>query len=148
MEKDPWQIAAARFCVAHKEFTYEELRNYLLGEPYNLPDQVVRIFFTENIQHTAGRQHSREFRNDGLWSAPIEMVSMIADHDELREARINAKEAKELAIIAIAVSVGAAVASIIMPILVAQFIPQTVRIDEEQLRSINFVTTPTSENRD
>lgn len=58
------------------------------------------------------------------------------DYHELKFARENAKEAKYLATIAIAVSVGAALASIVMPVVVAQMLTQTVRIDETQLRSL------------
>ncbi len=55
-----------------------------------------------------------------------------------------ATDARKLAVIAISVSVGTALASIVAPIVLAKLVTQNVRIDEEQLRSINFVTTPTS----
>lgn len=58
------------------------------------------------------------------------------DYHELKFARENAKEARSLATIAIAVSVGAAITSIIMPILVAQWFTQTVKIDEAQILQI------------
>ena len=55
------------------------------------------------------------------------------DYHELKFARENAKEAKYLATIAIAVSVGAVLVSIVMPVIVAQMLTQTVKIDQTQL---------------
>jgi hypothetical protein len=67
------------------------------------------------------------------------------DYHELKFARENAKEAKHLAVIAIAVSVGAALASIAMPVIVAQIITQTVHIDEAQLKSLQSTSTVQAE---
>ena len=58
------------------------------------------------------------------------------DYHELKFARENAKEAKYLATIAIAVSVGAALVSIVMPIFIAQWFTQTVKLNEAQLKSL------------
>ena len=58
------------------------------------------------------------------------------DYHELKFARQNAKEARNLATIAIAVSIGAALASIVMPIFVAQWFTQNVKIDSVQLQSL------------
>jgi hypothetical protein len=58
------------------------------------------------------------------------------DYHELKFARENAKEAKRLAVIAIAVSVGAALTSIVMPVLVAQWFTQTVKLDSSQLQDL------------
>ncbi|MBI5004490.1 hypothetical protein HZC00_05360 [Candidatus Kaiserbacteria bacterium] len=63
------------------------------------------------------------------------------DYHELKFARENAKEAKHLAVIAIAVSIGAALAAIVMPVVVAQMLTQTVRIDETQLKSLQSTST-------
>ena len=60
--KEPWQIAAARFCVERKEFTLRGLETFLKEEPYNIPHEHVRNFFIENIQNPPGRQFNRDFR--------------------------------------------------------------------------------------
>lgn len=70
------------------------------------------------------------------------------DYHELKFARENAREARSLATIAIAVSVGAALLSIFMPIFVAQWFTQNVRLDSDQLQSLRrapvSTTTPIS----
>lgn len=66
------------------------------------------------------------------------------DYHELKFARENAREAKRLAVIAIAVSVGAALASIFMPIFVAQWFTQTVKLDQSQLQRMERVLTGTT----
>ena len=58
------------------------------------------------------------------------------DYHELKFARENAREAKSLAIKAIAISFGAVLVSIVMPVFIAQWFTQTVRLDAEQLRTI------------
>lgn len=107
MESEPWQIAAAKFCVGKKEFTLKELRVFLEGKPYEIPYEHVRSFFIENIQHPAGRQFNREFRpgiEGGYWTAPAELVSMITDYEELKEARKNAYTAFWISMLALAIS--------------------------------------------
>lgn len=61
------------------------------------------------------------------------------DYHELKFARENAKDAKGLAVIAIAVSVGAALVSIAMPIIVAQMVTQTVKLDEVQIDALKEI---------
>ena len=80
-KKEPWQIAAARFCVERGEFTHKELVTFLTEPPHEIPPEHVRNFFIENIQNPAGRQFNREFRKSaegegGYWTAPPELVSM------------------------------------------------------------------------
>jgi len=107
MRKEPWQIAAARFCVEKSEFSLKELEQFLERAPYNIQHQTVRNFFTENIQNPPGRQLNRDFRKveeGNLWTAPAELVSMITDFDELREARKNAKHAFWISMAALAVA--------------------------------------------
>ncbi|HYD93349.1 MAG TPA: hypothetical protein VEB18_02750 [Candidatus Paceibacterota bacterium] len=58
------------------------------------------------------------------------------DYHELKSARENAKEAKKLAVIAIAVSVLAAFISAVAPIVVAQVLTQTVKLDPAQIETI------------
>ena len=43
------------------------------------------------------------------------------------------------AIIAIAISVGAAVVSIFIPVFIAQWMTQTVKLDEAQLKQIELI---------
>lgn len=98
MKTEPWQIVAARFCVERNEFTLKELQDFLRGLPYMIPEDHIRNFFIENIQHPSGRQFNRDPRklpdvNETFWTAPSELVSMITDYDELKEARKNARNA-------------------------------------------------------
>ncbi len=58
------------------------------------------------------------------------------DYQELKFARQNAKEAKKLAIVAIIISALATLASIVVPILVAEWLNQTVRLDDVQFQAI------------
>ncbi|MEW6617635.1 MAG: hypothetical protein AB1333_04445 [Patescibacteria group bacterium] len=107
-EKEPWQIAAARYCVNNSEngFTQEELRNYIKSS-YKVRDSHIGQFFREEISQPAGREHSRNFLNDGtinLWIPPLDLVSKVTDYDELKEARKNARQAFWLSLIAIVIS--------------------------------------------
>jgi hypothetical protein len=58
------------------------------------------------------------------------------DYHELKFARENAKEAKDLSIKAIAVSLGAAILSAWIPIAISMWSTQTVKLDEAQLGSL------------
>lgn len=105
--KEPWQIAAARFCVHKVEFSLQELEQFLENPPYNVDHQVVRNFFTESIQAPPGRSVTRDFRTvSGIqfWTAPTELVSMITDFEELQDARKNARSAFKISMAALAVS--------------------------------------------
>lgn len=66
------------------------------------------------------------------------------DYHELKFARANAKEARTLATIAIAVSVGAALASIFMPVFIAQWFTQNVRLDSDQLQDLKSALISTT----
>lgn len=100
--KEPWQIAAARFCVERKEFSLKDLETFLEGQPYNIDHPHVRNFFIENIQNPPGRQFNRDFRKESggnvFWTAPSELVSMVTDYDELKEARESSRKAMYIAI--------------------------------------------------
>lgn len=107
-EKEPWQIAAARFCVdnAEKGFTQESLNAYIKSH-YLVNERHLEQFHQEEIHKPAGREHSRDFLKTGeggLWIPPLDLVSKITDYDELKEARKNAKQAFQLSIIAIIIS--------------------------------------------
>jgi hypothetical protein len=119
--KEPWQIAAARFCVERKEFTFKSVEAFLEGEPYNIPHEHVKSFFIENIQNPPGRQFNRGFRKSaegegGLWTAPSDLVSMVTDYDELREARESSKRAMYVAIGSLIIATLVGVAQIIAQI--------------------------------
>ncbi len=58
------------------------------------------------------------------------------DYKELQFARENAREARNLSIIAIGISLGALLASILMPIGIAIWMTQTVRIDTAQIQEL------------
>lgn len=117
---EPWQIAAARFCVERKEFSLEELRTYLEGGTYNIDHTHVRNFFIENIQNPPGRQFNREFRkvSEGnvFWTAPSELVSIVTDYDELREARESSRKAMYIAIGSLIIATLVGIAQIIVQI--------------------------------
>ncbi len=113
MNTEPWQIAAARFCVERKEFTRKELEDFLQNPPYSIPLKHILSFFEESIQAPPGRNISRTYRDNqdgtgGLWTAPAELVSMITDFDELKEARKNAYSAWRISMVALGVSALAA----------------------------------------
>lgn len=105
-DKEPWQIAAARFCVNKSEtgFTTEELGKYVRSIYKELSEAHLNQFFEEEIFLPTGRKFSRTHKA-GYWIPPLELVSKITDYDELREARKNSKEAKRLAITAIIISI-------------------------------------------
>lgn len=58
------------------------------------------------------------------------------DYQELKFARQTSKEAKILSIIAIIISLGAVIASILMPIKIANDYTQTIKLDSSQLELI------------
>jgi hypothetical protein len=101
---EPWQIAAARFCVEHSEkgFEFKELKDFINAN-YKVRDRHLEFFVQEEIQHPTGRQFSRQGDN-GNWVPPLSLVSMVTDYDELKEARKNAKNAFYFSIIAIVIS--------------------------------------------
>ena len=120
-KKEPWQITAARFCVERKEFTLKELEIFLESNPHNIHHSHVRNFFIENIQNPPGRQFNREFRKSaegdgGLWTASSELVSMVTDYDELREARESSKRAMYIAIGSLVIATIVGIAQIIVQV--------------------------------
>ncbi len=109
MKKEPWQIAAARYCVdnAEKGFTKIELVAYIKSL-YSVNDRHIEQFYQEEIYKPAGREHTRSFistEDGGLWIPPLDLVSKITDYDELQEARINSKRAFCIAIVSLVVAV-------------------------------------------
>ncbi len=101
--KEPWQIAAARFCVNNSEkgFDKNRLEEYVKSR-YGVSEAHLNQFWEEEIYAPAGRQYSRNPR--GNWIPPLDLVSKVTDYDELREARKNARQAFWLAVVAIIIS--------------------------------------------
>jgi len=102
--KEPWQIAAARYCVDNSEkgFGEEELKEYI-NSLYSVSLGHLNQFLEEEIHFPPGSKFSRSAR-EGSWIPPLELVSKVTDYDELREARRNSKNAFILSIIAIIIS--------------------------------------------
>lgn len=99
---EPWQIKAARYCVEHDTFGESELVQYIVTELKQDNVSAVR-FVQENIHFPPGSTHSRTNVN-GCWYAPMELVSMVTDYDELKEARKNAAQAWRMSLIAIVIT--------------------------------------------
>lgn len=102
--KEPWQIAAARYCVKNSEkgFTEQELKNHI-QDIYSVSNGHFNQFVEEELQLPSGRKFSRSGR-DGYWIPPLELVSKVTDYDELREARKSAQRASCLSIVAIIIT--------------------------------------------
>jgi hypothetical protein len=102
--KEPWQIAAARWCVDHsEEFTQAELNAFIKKEHPSVHNTHIEFFFQQEIKQPSGRQHSRGYV-DGTWTPPLDLVSKVTDYDELREARKNSKWAFRFALLANAIA--------------------------------------------
>lgn len=104
MSKEPWQIAAARYCVEHSEdgFEFKDLKDFINAN-YKVRDRHLEFFIQEEIQHPTGRQFNRQ-GDGGNWVPPLSLVSMVTDYDELKEARKNARQAFWLSFIAIIIA--------------------------------------------
>lgn len=102
--KEPWQIAAARFCVENSEkgFATEQLKTFISSN-YAVSEGHISQFIEEELQFPLGSTHSRTGRA-GYWIPPLELVSKVTDYDELKEARRNSKNAFRLSIVAIIIS--------------------------------------------
>ncbi len=111
-KKEPWQIAAARYCVNNSEkgFGSEGLKEYI-ESLYEVKNAHLQQFWEEEICKPAGRSYGRNPREN--WIPPLDLVSKVTDYDELREARKNAKQASWLAIFAIIISAAALIINFI-----------------------------------
>ena len=97
-KKEPWQIAAARWCVDNSEsgFVQNDLQNYIQKvKNYKVSDRKITYFVQEEINLIPGTTSGRG-NDDGTWIAPLSLTSMITDYDELKEARKNANGHKGL----------------------------------------------------
>ena len=112
LTKEPWQIAAARYCVENSEkgFNEVDLKRYIQSR-YEVSEAHLEQFISEEIHQPPGMRFSRNPR--GTWIPPLDLVSKVTDYDELREARRNARQAFWLAIIAIIISAITLIASIL-----------------------------------
>jgi len=61
------------------------------------------------------------------------------DYQELKFARQNAKEARILSERAIRISIGAIIVSVFIPFVIAVFMTQSVKVEQEQINSIESV---------
>lgn len=100
-EKEPWQIAATRYCAENSEkgFVIEDLKKYIQSI-YPVNENHISQFFQEEIQSPAGRQYSRNsqpINGVNKWTPPLDLVSKITDYDELQEARKSSKRAMVIA---------------------------------------------------
>lgn len=102
--REPWQIAAARYCVDNSEkgFEFGDLKQFI-KENYAVSDRHLEFFVQEEIQQPTGRQFSRQ-GDGGRWVPPLDLVSKINDYDELREARKNSKQAFWFSSVSVAIS--------------------------------------------
>ena len=125
-----------------EEYFYNAYSNDNSKRGVNPGGSVETPFFL--IKRGGGNYQDDTYRYIVSYDANFKFI----DYHELKFARENAKEARSLATIAIAVSVGAALASIFMPIFVAQWFTQNVRLDNDQLRNLQqalvSTTTPIS----
>lgn len=99
-KKEPWQIAAARYCVTHSEgFTKESLVKHIVSS-YKVNMLHIEQFYNEEIYKPAGRENTRTWLSDssgGIWTPPLDLVSKIIGYDELQEARDSSRKAMRIA---------------------------------------------------
>ncbi len=96
-KKEPWQIAAARYCVENSEkgFTHAKLKEYIQSV-YSISDDHFNQFIDEELRQPSGRQFSRTGKG-GFWIPPLDLVSKVTDYEELQEARESSKRAMYIA---------------------------------------------------
>ncbi len=113
MQKEPWHIAAARFCVRNAEqgFTEKDVKEFIKGKGYQVSDRHLSFFFQEEVQQPVGRQYGRG-NDNGSYVPSLQMVTTITDYDELKEARKNSKQAFWLGFVAIVISLATLIVSI------------------------------------
>ena len=115
-QKEPWQIAAARYCVENSEkgFIYEDLKRHIQSI-YSVSDGHFSQFFEEEIQSPGGRQYSRTGRQ-GRWIPPLDLVSKVTDYEELKEARESSRKAMRVATGSLIIAILVGVAQILVQI--------------------------------
>ena len=99
-EKEPWQIAAARYCVTNSgKFTKEGLFKHIKFS-YDVNKVHLQHFYEEEIEKPAGRDYSRRYlstKEGGVWTAPLDLVSKVTDYDGLQQARDSSRKAMYIA---------------------------------------------------
>lgn len=97
-QKEPWQIAAARYCVENSEkgFVQEDLKKHIQST-YSVSDGHFSQFIEEELQMPSGRQFAR-MGKQGRWIPPLDLVSKVTDYEELKEARESSRRAMYVAI--------------------------------------------------
>jgi hypothetical protein len=106
-KEEPWQIRAARYCVNKNEFTSSDVEKFILE--LGVSKTHASNFWNESIARPAGREFNRNSDrtndvNNPKYFAPLELVSMITDFDELQLARKNSVQAWRISIAALIVS--------------------------------------------
>lgn len=115
-KKEPWQIAAARYCVENSEngFTEEDLKNHIQSI-YSVSNGHFGQFIEEELQMPSGRKFSRAGK-EGYWIPPLELVSKVTDYEELKEARESSRKAMYIAIGSLAIATIVGIAQILVQI--------------------------------
>lgn len=115
-KKEPWQIAAARYCVENSErgFTQDDLKKYIQSI-YFVSDGHFAQFVEEELQMPSGRRFSRTGKQ-GYWIAPLDLVSKVTDYEELKEARESSKRAVYIAVGSLIIATVVGVAQVIVQI--------------------------------
>lgn len=115
-QKEPWQVAAARYCVENSEggFTQEGLKKYIQSI-YSVSDGHFSQFIEEELQMPSGRKYSRTGR-EGKWIPPLDLVSKVTDYEELKEARESSRRAVYIAIGSLIIATIVGIAQIIVQI--------------------------------
>lgn len=108
-EREPWQIAAARYCVAHSEggFTKEGLKRHIESF-YKVNGRHIEQFWDEEIYKPSGRDFARTWLSDptgGIWVPPLDLVSKITEYDELQEARQSSRQAMLIATVSLIIAI-------------------------------------------
>ena len=116
IQREPWQIAATRFCVENSEkgFELEDLKNYIQSN-YSVSNGHIAQFIEEGLQDPTGRKYSRNAR-EGFWMPPLDLVSKVTDYEELKEARESSKRAMYIAIGSLIIATMVGIAQIIIQI--------------------------------
>jgi hypothetical protein len=101
-KKEPWQIAAARYCVDNSEegFTDKDLKEYIKSLYNKVSEVQINQFFEEEIYKPTGREYHRNWfkvEDKNKWTPPLDLVSKITDYDELQEARESSRKAMNIA---------------------------------------------------
>lgn len=122
IEKEPWQIAAARYCVVNSEegFGCDDLIKHIQSIYNKVHERQVNQFYDEEIYRPAGRDFSRNYLTIGgknKWIPPLDLVSKITDYDELQEARESSRRAMHIATGSLIVAIVVGIVQILTSIL-------------------------------